>query len=36
MWAAIFSDVGVCVLAVLNAIRCMHMNFHLPQKEENA
>ena len=23
MWAAIFADVGVMVLAVLNAIRCM-------------
>ena len=31
MWAAIFSDVGVCVLAVLNAIRCMHMDFPAPK-----
>ena len=23
MWAAIFADVGVMILAVLNAIRCM-------------
>lgn len=25
MWLAIFADVGVMVLAVLNAIRCLHM-----------
>lgn len=31
MWAAIFSDVGVCVIAVLNAIRCMHMDFPTPR-----
>ena len=24
MWLAIFADVGVMVLAVLNAIRCLH------------
>ena len=24
MWAAIFADVGVMVLAVLNAMRCLH------------
>lgn len=27
MWAAIFADVGVMILAVLNAIRCMAMRF---------
>ena len=26
MWFAIFADVGVMVLAVLNAIRCMSIN----------
>jgi Cd2+/Zn2+-exporting ATPase len=31
MWAAIFADVGVCVIAVLNAIRCMHMDFDEPK-----
>ena len=25
MWVAIFADVGVMVLAVLNAIRCLHI-----------
>ena len=25
MWFAIFADVGVMVLAVLNAIRCLHI-----------
>lgn len=24
MWAAVFADVGVAVLAILNALRCMH------------
>ncbi len=32
MWAAIFADVGVCVIAVLNAIRCMHMDFDEPER----
>lgn len=32
MWAAIFADVGVCVIAVLNAIRCMHMDFDEPKR----
>ena len=31
MWAAVFADVGVCVIAVLNAIRCMHMDFDEPK-----
>ena len=31
MWAAIFADVGVCVIAVLNGIRCMHMDFDEPK-----
>ena len=26
MWLAIFADVGVMVLAVLNAIRCLKVN----------
>ena len=26
MWVAIFADVGVMVLAVLNAIRCLRVN----------
>ncbi|WP_040397372.1 heavy metal translocating P-type ATPase [Anaerococcus senegalensis] len=26
MWAAIFADVGVTVIAVLNAMRCMYLN----------
>ena len=25
MWVAIFADVGVMVLAVLNAVRCLHV-----------
>ena len=26
MWMAIFADVGVAVLAILNAMRCLHTN----------
>jgi len=32
MWAAIFADVGVTVIAVLNAIRCMFMKHESPEK----
>ena len=32
MWAAIFADVGVTVLAVLNAIRCMFEKSEDPSK----
>ena len=32
MWAAIFADVGVTVLAVLNAIRCMFERPEDPNK----
>jgi Cd2+/Zn2+-exporting ATPase len=32
MWAAIFADVGVMILAVLNAIRCMFVKGATPDK----
>jgi Cd2+/Zn2+-exporting ATPase len=25
MWAAVFADVGVAIIAILNAMRCMHI-----------
>lgn len=31
MWAAVFADVGVTILAVLNATRSMYFNFRQPQ-----
>lgn len=31
MWAAVFADVGVTILAVLNATRSMYFNFQQPQ-----
>jgi Cd2+/Zn2+-exporting ATPase len=27
MWEAVFADVGVAFLAILNAVRIQHMNF---------
>ncbi|MEI2999106.1 MAG: hypothetical protein V8T51_07845 [Senegalimassilia faecalis] len=26
MWLAVFADVGVAILAILNAMRCMNVN----------
>ncbi|MDY3006074.1 heavy metal translocating P-type ATPase [Anaerococcus porci] len=31
MWAAIFADVGVTIIAILNAIRCMYMKHENPK-----
>ncbi|ORU01193.1 Copper, lead, cadmium, zinc and mercury transporting ATPase [Anaerovibrio sp. JC8] len=31
MWAAIFADVGVAVLAILNSMRCMYVKSERPQ-----
>ncbi|WP_027396433.1 heavy metal translocating P-type ATPase [Anaerovibrio lipolyticus] len=31
MWAAIFADVGVAVLAILNAMRCMYIKAQQPE-----
>ena len=33
MWAAVFADVGVTILAILNATRSMYVNFRQPQNE---
>lgn len=30
MWEAVFADVGVALLAILNAVRIQHMTFRLP------
>ena len=32
MWEAVFADVGVALLAILNAVRIQRMNFSLPEK----
>ena len=33
MWVAVFGDVGVSIIAILNAMRCMNVSRYQPKKE---
>ena len=36
MWVAVFGDVGVSIIAILNAMRCMNVSRYQPKEEASA